>query len=61
VESLLKLGAVPFPASVSCLIILFFVLLLAEQIAGEQQTRRLVAIIEVPVWVLPRIAFAAAR
>ncbi|RYC65901.1 hypothetical protein CHU98_g346 [Xylaria longipes] len=48
VNKLLQLGAVSFPASVACLVILFFGLLLLEKIIGENRMRRLVVIIEIP-------------
>ncbi|KAI8954688.1 LrgB-like family-domain-containing protein [Xylaria longipes] len=48
VNKLLQLGAVSFPASVACLVILFLGLLLLEKIIGENRTRRLVVIIEIP-------------
>lgn len=49
VNKLFGLGSVTFPASVACLIILFLALLLSEQVLGEHRTRRIVAIIEIPV------------
>ncbi|KAI0487163.1 LrgB-like family-domain-containing protein [Xylaria cf. heliscus] len=48
VNKLLQLGAVSFPASVACLVILFLGLLLLEKIIGENRTKRLVGIIEIP-------------
>ncbi|KAK2034778.1 hypothetical protein LX32DRAFT_659668 [Colletotrichum zoysiae] len=39
---------VSFPASVACLIILFFGLLLSELVLGSRRTRAVVAVIEVP-------------
>ncbi|RWA04630.1 hypothetical protein EKO27_g10473, partial [Xylaria grammica] len=53
VDKLLRLGAVSFPASVACLIVLFLALLLLEQIIGEHRTRRVVAVLEIPAgWAL---------
>ena len=49
VNRLFNLGSVPFPSSVACLIILFAALLLSEQLLGEHRTKRIVAIIEIPV------------
>ncbi|KAI1385592.1 LrgB-like family-domain-containing protein [Hypoxylon trugodes] len=48
INKLFGLGSVPFPASVACLIILFFALLLSEQVLGEHRTKRIVAVIEIP-------------
>ncbi|KAI0102523.1 LrgB-like family-domain-containing protein [Nemania sp. FL0031] len=48
VSTLLQLGAVVFPASVACLVVLFLGLLLLERVVGESRTRRVVAVIEVP-------------
>ncbi|KAI0418897.1 LrgB-like family-domain-containing protein [Xylaria grammica] len=53
VDKLLRLGAVSFPASVACLVVLFLALLLLEQIIGEHRTRRVVAVLEIPAgWAL---------
>ncbi|KAJ2991143.1 hypothetical protein NUW58_g2630 [Xylaria curta] len=48
VNKLLQLGAVSFPASVACLVILFLGLLLLERVIGEHWTKRIVAVIEIP-------------
>ncbi|TGJ85520.1 hypothetical protein E0Z10_g3267 [Xylaria hypoxylon] len=48
INKLLQLGAISFPASVACLVILFISLLLLEQIIGENKTRRIIAVIEIP-------------
>ncbi|KAI0437850.1 LrgB-like family-domain-containing protein [Xylaria telfairii] len=48
VNKLLQLGTVSFPASVACLVVLFLGLLLLEKVIGENRTKRLVAIIEIP-------------
>ncbi|GKT90174.1 hypothetical protein Ct61P_08024 [Colletotrichum tofieldiae] len=40
---------VSFPASVACLILLFFGLLLSELVLGNHKTRAIVAVIDVPV------------
>ncbi|KAL7619697.1 hypothetical protein AAE478_010239 [Parahypoxylon ruwenzoriense] len=48
VDRLFRLRAVPFPASVACMVILVAALLLAEKALGEHRTRRIVAVIEVP-------------
>ncbi|KAI1459715.1 LrgB-like family-domain-containing protein [Annulohypoxylon moriforme] len=48
VKKLFGLGSVAFPSSVACLVILFIVLLLSEQILGEHRTKRIVGIIEIP-------------
>lgn len=49
VDKLLGIGGVSFPASVACLIVLFFALLLSELALGEHRTRRFVAIVDIPV------------
>ncbi|KAJ9145515.1 Plastidal glycolate/glycerate translocator 1, chloroplastic [Pleurostoma richardsiae] len=48
VDSLFRIGSVPFPASVACLILLFLGLLLLERLIGHNRTRRLVALVDVP-------------
>lgn len=40
---------VSFPASVACLILLFFGLLLSELVLGNHKTRAIVAVVDVPV------------
>lgn len=49
VDKLLAIGNVSFPASVACLIVLFFGLLLSEQVFGEHRTRRFVGYVDIPV------------
>ncbi|KAI0156081.1 LrgB-like family-domain-containing protein [Pestalotiopsis sp. NC0098] len=48
VDKLLAIGNVSFPASVACLIVLFFGLLLSEQVLGEHRTRRFVGYVDIP-------------
>ncbi|KAI1427757.1 LrgB-like family-domain-containing protein [Xylaria sp. FL1777] len=48
VNKLLQLGAVSFPASVACLVILFLGLLLLEKVIGEHRTRRIISVFEIP-------------
>ncbi|KAL1847391.1 hypothetical protein VTK73DRAFT_10368 [Phialemonium thermophilum] len=48
VDVLLKYASVSFPASVACLILLFFGLLLMEWLAGHHRTRYVVALLDVP-------------
>ncbi|KAI0912708.1 LrgB-like family-domain-containing protein [Ustulina deusta] len=48
VNKLLQLGAVSFPASVACLVILFLGLLLSEKLIGEHRTRRVFALLDIP-------------
>ena len=43
---------VSFPASVACLILLFFGLLLSELVLGNHKTKAIVAVIDVPVSIL---------
>jgi hypothetical protein len=49
VDVILKLGSISFPPSVACLILLFLGLLASEWLLGQSKTRRLVALIDVPV------------
>lgn len=49
VDSLIGLSSVSFPASVAVMILLFAGLILLELVAGERRTRKVVAIIDVPV------------
>lgn len=48
-DKLFRLGSLPFPASVACLVVLFLGLLLSERLLGEHRTRRAVVLIEIPV------------
>lgn len=48
-NSLIRLSSVQYPASVACLVLLFFGLLSCDQILGERKTREIVNIIDVPV------------
>ncbi|KAK3385442.1 LrgB-like family-domain-containing protein [Podospora didyma] len=48
VDSLFRHVGLSFPASVACLILLFFGLLLCEVVLGAHRTRRLVAVIDIP-------------
>ena len=50
INSLISVGHVSFPASVACMILLFFLLLLTNLVIGDRKTRKLVALIEIPVW-----------
>jgi len=52
VNSLIGLSSVGFPASVACLIVLFFALIICDMIVGDRKTRALVNIIDVPVCVI---------
>jgi hypothetical protein len=49
VDVLLKKISFSFPSSVACLVLLFAALLLSESILGNHRTRKIVAIIDVPV------------
>ena len=49
VNSLIGLSSVGFPASVACLIVLFFGLIIIDMVIGDRKTRNLVNIIDVPV------------
>lgn len=48
-DRLFHLGSLPFPASVAVLIVLFLALLVSERVFGEHRTRKVVALIEIPV------------
>ena len=49
VDSLIGLSSVSFPASVALLIVLFFALILCESILGNQRTKKIVRVIDIPV------------
>ena len=49
VDRLIGLSPVSFPASVALLILLFFGLLGSQALLGDRKTRRIVAVIDVPV------------
>lgn len=49
VDSLIGLSSVSFPASVALLIVLFFALILCESILGNQRTKKIVQVIDIPV------------
>ena len=49
VDSLIGLSSVSFPASVALLIVLFFTLILCESILGNQRTKKIVQVIDIPV------------
>lgn len=49
VNSLIGLSSVSFPASVACLIVLFFGLMLCDVILGHHKTNALVNVIDIPV------------
>jgi putative effector of murein hydrolase LrgA (UPF0299 family) len=49
VDSFLRYVDVTFPASVACLVLLFLTLLVCEALLGSHRTRRLVALLDVPV------------
>lgn len=50
VDALFRHVGVSFPASVACLVLLFAALLLSEKMLGSHRTRKLVAVIDVPVF-----------
>ncbi|VUC25429.1 unnamed protein product [Clonostachys rosea] len=47
VDSLLRKANVSFPASVFCLVLLFFGLIIAESTLGSHRTRRLISVIDI--------------
>ena len=49
VDSLIGLSSVSFPASVALLIVLFFALILCESVLGNQRTKKIVQVIDIPV------------
>ena len=49
VDSLIGLSSVSFPASVALLVVLFFALILCESILGNQRTKKIVQVIDIPV------------
>lgn len=49
VTCLFKHFNIPFPASVACLVLLFLGLLFAEAVLGAHRTRKIVAVVDVPV------------
>jgi hypothetical protein len=49
VDALIRLSSVSFPASVACMILLFCMLLLSQLVLGDRLTRKITAILDVPV------------
>lgn len=49
VNSLIGLGSDSFPASVACMIVLFFALIACDSIIGDRRTRQVVHVIDIPV------------
>ncbi len=49
VNSLIRLSRVSFPASVACMILLFFVLIISEAVFGDRKTRGIVNVVDIPV------------
>ena len=49
VDSLIGLSSVSFPASVALLIVLFFALIFCESMLGNQRTKKIVQVIDIPV------------
>ncbi|KAL3425018.1 Plastidal glycolate/glycerate translocator 1, chloroplastic [Phlyctema vagabunda] len=48
VDSLIGLSSVSFPASVACMILLFFALIISDVVVGARRTNALVKIIDIP-------------
>ncbi|KAF8861322.1 hypothetical protein BDZ45DRAFT_647583 [Acephala macrosclerotiorum] len=48
VDSLIGLSSISFPASVACLLLLFFGLIVTDIIIGDRKTRALVNVIDIP-------------
>lgn len=57
VDRLISISSVSFPASVSCMIILFAALCLCDLVLGDRKTRELVSIVDVPVSIEVSIVF----
>lgn len=49
IHSLIGLSTVSFPASVACMILLFFFLIGCELVLGDRKTKAIVRVIDVPV------------
>lgn len=46
------MSSVSFPASVACLILLFFGLIICDLVLGDRKTKAVVKVIDIPVWLL---------
>jgi hypothetical protein len=53
VNSLIGLSSVSFPASVACMVVLFFALIACDFAIGAQRTKTFVGIVDVPVSIPP--------
>ena len=49
IYSLISLSSVSFPASVAAMILLFALLILSQVTLGDRKTKRLLALIDIPV------------
>lgn len=49
VDSLIGLSSVSFPASVACMIGLFVLLIICQGALGDRKTKRIVALVDIPV------------
>ncbi|KAK5146489.1 hypothetical protein LTR04_001038 [Oleoguttula sp. CCFEE 6159] len=49
VNALIGLSSVSFPAGVACMIVLFVLLIACEAVFGDRKTRKLVALLDIPV------------
>lgn len=54
VNALISLGTISFPASVACMILLFFALIGSELVLGDKRTRAIVRLLDIPVEFLDR-------
>jgi hypothetical protein len=50
VDSLIGISSVSFPASVACMLLLFFGLILCDIFLGNRKVRIIVNVLDVPVW-----------
>jgi hypothetical protein len=48
-DALIRLSSFSFPASVACMILLFFILLLSQLVLGDRLTRKILGVLDVPV------------
>jgi hypothetical protein len=49
INSLAGISSVSFPASVACMIVLFFSLIICDSVLGDRKTRDIVSYIDIPV------------
>lgn len=52
VNSLIGISSISFPASVACMILLFFALISCDSAMGDRRTREIVNVIDIPVFLI---------